>query len=279
MNTKKADVSGNNPTSGYPPEAFYPIFQHFPKEGDAVICGGQAVHILASVFLTEEEISDLLGEGGSATSADMDIVATPGLQKAFELGAFEGKDRLAIKAFGDTRQSIRFSIIPAELSNTRIDVLRAIKGVHLEKDKVFEDALELDTPFKVINPITLMIAKAENCASLDQNSSTGKRNDFQHLAITVHVVRRFLAEYIRQSDPEEKQDQRELINLLKKIHKAAKSRTFVKGFQMAGLKLRHAVPSEEIERSSLETLKNYFNRSFLPAIQAINNPPPDEYFR
>ncbi len=264
-----ADPTGPNadprpPT--YRPDEFYPIFSRLPKAGDAVICGGQAVNLLAAIFLTPEELDEVLGEGGSATSTDMDIIITKELQQKIECSADLKAREFTIKRFPDARQPISFAIIPDDMPETRIDVLRAIKGVHIEKDRVYEDALEIDAPYKVMNPVTLMIAKAENCASLDQSSPSGIRNDITHLKMLIPIVKNYLNESIEHCEPKSKQEQRVIINHLKKLQKAAGTSGFIKGFETAGVRLRDAIPRKTIAESQLDALKSFFETTFLPGL-------------
>ena len=257
------------------PEEFYPVFARLPKVGDAVICGGQAVHLLCDMFLSEEEHAEILGEGGSATSTDMDIIMSVELQRNIESHPTDNSRKFALKRFADARQPISFAILPDDMPETRIDVLRTIKGIHIEKDRVFEDAVMTDAPYKVMNPVTLMIAKAENCASLEQNSSSGARNDVLHLKLLVLVVKNYLTEFVELCDPASKEPQRVIINQLKKLQKAAGTPGFIKGFEIAGVRLRDAIPSKAIEDSQLETLKSYFESTFLPGLSGKKSPRGD----
>lgn len=258
----------------YLPSEFFPALDLLPKEGDAVICGGQAVNLLAAVFLSPEELEEITGEKGDAMSGDMDIIITKELQSRLEKTQTDKSKGFKIKRFADARQPIQFVILPDSMPDTRIDVLRTIKGIHTEKDRVFEDAIEIDAPFKVMNPITLMIAKAENCATLEQNLPSNIRNDIKHLKMMVPIVKNFLTELVTHCDPESKQDQREIISQLKKLLQAAPGIGFKKGFASAGMPLHDAVPIHEIKDSSLETLKKFFENTFLPQMETKGKQPP-----
>lgn len=192
----------------------------------------------------------------------MDIVICKELQQQIVETSNKSKG-FTLKSFSDCRQPIRFAILPDDMPDTRIDVLREIKGIHLEKDRVFEDSIDIDAPYKVINPTTAMIAKAENCATLEQNTPTETRNDFNHLRLLIPIVHNFLKELVDNCDPESKDGQREIIGFLKKIKKASQTPNFIRGMQKAGVSLRDAIPTQHILNSSLEVLKNYLDHTFL----------------
>ena len=252
----------------YQPEEFFPTFNQFPKVGQVVICGGQAVNLLATIFLSREKIKCILGESGTTTSNDMDIMITEDLQK--EIIFMDIKSRpFGLMGFKDTRQPIKFVILPKEMPNTRIDVLRAIRGVHTEKDKIFEKSLNLENgDYNVINPVTLLIAKAENCATLQQNSPEGKRNDAIHTKLMVPIVHNYLKKLVTNCNPKSKQGQREIIGFLKSLHEASKNTNFKNGMKIAGTNFYDAVPIKPILKSKLETLKSYLMQTFM------GNPPP-----
>ena len=245
------------------PEAFFPVFERLPRKKEIVVCGDQAVNLLAALFLSQEELDGILGEKGSATSADMDIVISSELQQWFDSSSGQKSRKFRLKRFPDARQPIRFAILPDGMPDTRIDVLRNIRGIDVKRDRVFEDALEIDAPCRVMNPVTLLIAKAENCGTLDQDTPTGRRNDLLHLRMLVPIVRNFFAEYLANCDPESKEDQRDIVNQLKKLGKAATTNSFVRGFQTAGVRFLDAVPVTEIRGSSLDLLRRYLENTFL----------------
>lgn len=263
----------------YHPHEFFPTIENLPKVGQVVICGGQAVNLLAAVFLTEKQIETILGGYGSATSSDMDIIITRELQKQLFLETNESnKSRgFSVKLFADCRQPIQFVILPDSMPDTRIDVLRAIKGIHTEKDRVFEDSIDLEnTPYNVLNPTTLLIAKAENCATLEQSTPGEKRNDVNHLRLLIPIVRNYLRELVNACDPASpasKNEQRDIIRFLKKLHNAAQNSNFKKGMNTAGANLQECIPIAHIRQSKLETLKNYLERTFLRSPNPNKNPP------
>jgi len=262
-------------TPQYSPEEFFPFLENLPKResGQAVICGGQAVNLLAALFLTEKQIETILGEIGSATSSDMDIMITPDFQKRISAAANKSKE-FSLQTFADCRQPIQFAIMLGEdvgLPDSRIDVLRSVKGIHTQKDRVFEDALELDdVPYQVMNPTTLLIAKAENCATLEQDSPTQKRNDINHLRLLILIVHNYLRELVNHCRPDFKDEQRDIIRSLKKIRAASQKTNFKKGMKLAKVNLLDAVPIKPIQKSNLETLRKYLNNTFLEAPD-----PPD----
>jgi hypothetical protein len=247
--------------SQYRPEEFFPILDQLPKEGEVVICGGQAVNLLAAVFLYENQIEEILGSDGSATSGDMDIMITKNLQS--KISELAGKSRgFAIQSFADCRQPIQFAILSNALPDTRIDVLRTIKGIHTEKDRVFEEAIELENmSYAIINPVTLLIAKAVNCATLEQDSPTQKRNDVKHLQLLVPIVHNYFVELIQNCpvEPEthSKVAQRIIIGFLKRLHKASANASFTKGMKRAGVKLRDVYPIAAIVASELSVLQKF----------------------
>lgn len=252
----------------YHPEEFFPTFDQLPKVGQVVICGGQAVNLLASVFLSPDEIRAILGSKGSATSSDMDILITPDLQSRIIDVSTKSKG-FKLKAFKDTRQPIKFVILPEGMPDTRIDVLRSIRGVHIGKDRVFEDSLNIDeNPYNVINPVTLLIAKAENAATLEQDSPEDKRNDITHTRLMIPIVHSYLKELTSACDPKCKKSQREIMRFLKRLHQAAETPNFKKGLSLAGSTFPKIVPINHILKSKLETLKRYVNQTFM------ESPPP-----
>lgn len=258
----------------FAPQEFYPVFERLPKGGDAIICGGQAVNLLAAVFLRDDELNGIIGDKGSATSGDMDIIVSKQLKELIEKNQFDKGQGFSLKRFADCRQPIQFAILPDDMPDTRIDVLRSVRGVDIQKDRVFENAIDIDALFKVMNPITLLIAKAENCATLEQLGPTGKRNDITHLKMLVPIVRNYLTELVTHCDPTPKA-QREIINQLKRLQVASTSANFKKGFHIAGMKLSKAIPTKVIQKCQLSTLKDFFNRTWLPKInlpKSENNP-------
>lgn len=250
----------------YHPEEFVPFLKKLPKGGQAVICGGQAVNLLAALFLSEEQIETILGETGSATSSDMDVIISLEHQTKIYEAANKSK-WFSLKPFADCRQPIKFAIMPGEganLPDTRIDVLRSIKGIHTQKDRVFEDALDLDgIPYQVMNPTTLLIAKAENCATLEQDSPTQKRNDIHHLRLLIPIVHNYLRDLVNHCSPDSKSEQRDIIRFLKQIHAASKKTNFIKGMKLAKVKVNDAVPIKLIQNSKLDTLHKYLDQTFL----------------
>lgn len=94
----------------YHPEEFFPVLEKLPKVGEAVICGGQAVNLLAALFLSENQIDEILGSDGSATSGDMDIVITKDLQSKICEAAKKSKG-FSLQSFADCRQPIQFAIL------------------------------------------------------------------------------------------------------------------------------------------------------------------------
>ena len=263
------DSEAAPPPLAFRPEEFFPVFACLPRKKEIVVCGGQAVNLLAALFLSQEELDGVLGKKGSITSADMDIVISSGLQQWFESSTGPKARKFRLKRFPDARQPILFAILPDVMPDTRIDVLRNIRGIDIVRDRVFEDALEIDAPCRVMNPVTLLIAKAENCATLDQDTPTGRRNDILHLRMLVPIVRNFLAEYLANCDPECKADQRDIVNQLKKLRKAAATNGFVRGIQIAGVRFLDAVPVNEIRGSSLELLRRYLENTFLCGLGVI----------
>lgn len=270
-----SDSPPSDQTPTFHPHEFYPVFKRLPKVGDAVICGGQAVNLLAAVFLTPVELSAILGDHGSATSSDMDIVVSKDLLSRIEMNGTDKTQGFSLRRFSDCRQPIRFAILPDDMPDTRIDVLRTVNGVHIQKDRVFEDAIDIEAPFKVMNPVTLLIAKAENCATLEQESPTEKRNDITHLKMLVPIVRNFLMELVTNCAPESKREQRDIINHFKKLHAASATSSFKKGLRKAGVKLTDAIPAAFIRRGELETLESFLEKTFMPAISGkkSGNPP------
>ncbi len=247
----------------FEPQEFYQVFERLPTGGDAVICGGQAVNLLAVVFLSDDELNGILGDNGSATSGDMDMIVSKELKELIRKSQNNTAHGFRVKYFADCRQPIEFAILPDDMPDTRIDVLRSVKGVDIRKDRVFEDAIDIEAPFKVMNPVTLLIAKAENCATLEQEGPTGKRNDITHLKMLVPIVRNYLSELVTHCDPTAK-EQRKIINQLKRLQLASTSANFQKGFRIAGLKLSNGIPNKVIHECQLETLKDFFNRTWLP---------------
>ena len=251
----------------YYPEEFFPILEKLPKVGQVVICGGQAVNLLAAVFLTKDEIEEILGADGSATSADMDIVISRDLQSKI-CGHANKTKGFSIHTFADCRQPIQFAISSKILPDSRIDVLRSINGIHTVKDRVFEDALEIeDIPFSVMNPITLLIAKATNCATLEQQSATQKRNDITHLRLLIPIVRSYLCALTEHCplypDSDSKAEQRVIIRLLKKLDKVSTNAIFLKGLKIARGDLSEAIPIRKIQASELTALRSYVDKSFM----------------
>jgi len=249
----------------YHPHEFFPVLGKLTDtvvgEGHVVICGGQAVNLCAAVFLNEKQLRAILGKT-SAMSDDMDIVITRELQN--HICKPKLQPGFSINSFADFRQPIQFAVMPDDLPDTRIDVLRSIKGIHIEKDRIFEDALELDnSPFLVMNPTTLLIAKAENCATLEQDSPTSQRNDIKHLKLLIPIVHNYLQKLVQDCDPMSKAEQREIIRFLKNIHAASQKANFIKAMKLAQVELHDAIPIKEIRSSKLETLRNYLNRTFL----------------
>lgn len=258
----------------FAPHEFYPVFDRLPKGGEAVICGGQAVNLLAAVFLSDDELNSILGDKGSATSGDMDMIVSQKLKEQIEENQNNKALGFKLKRFADPRQPIEFAILPDDMPETRIDVLRSVKGVNIQKDRVFENAIDIEAPFKVMNPITLLIAKAENCATLEQKGPNGKRNDITHLKMLVPIVRNYLNELITHSDPTPKA-QREIINQLKRLQAASTSLNFKKGFLIAGVKLSKVIPAKVIQDDRLPMLKNFFEKTWKPKTSNRNteNPP------
>lgn len=254
----------------YRPEEFFPTLDQLPKVGQVLICGGQAVNLLATTFLSKDKIKSILGIDGATTSTDMDIMITQDLQ--MRILAMDPKSRpFGVMAFEDTRQPIKFVILPERLPDTRIDVLRTIKGVHTEKDRIFESSLDLETgDYTVINPVTLLIAKAENCATLEQKRPEGDRNDVNHTKLMVPIVHNYLKKLVSECDPKSKTEQREIIGFLKSIHAASEKTNFKKGMKLAGMNFHDAVPTNPILQSKLETLKSYLVQTFM------GTPPPGE---
>jgi hypothetical protein len=254
--------------SQYRPEEFFPILAKLPKGGDVVICGGQAVNLLAAVFLPKHQIDEILGIDGSATSGDMDIVITKELQSKISAAANKSKG-FSVQLFADCRQPIQFAILSEILPDTRIDVMRNINGIHMEKDRVFEESLELEhIPYGVMNPVTLLMAKAINCATLEQDTPQQKRNDVKHLQLLVPIVHNYLAELVDScppvSAPNSKAEQRVIMGFLKKLDKIATSATFKKGMTLAKVHLKDAIPIRQIKASRLSTLQTYMEKSFMP---------------
>ena len=247
----------------YLPNEFFATFDKLPKVGRAVICGGQAVNLLASVFLNENQIKSLLGSIASATSSDMDIMINEELHAQI-FSAAARTSEFSIKTFSDCRQPIQFVILTDNMPETRIDVLRSINGIHTKKDRVFEDSIELEhSPYDVINPTTLLIAKAENCATLDQSSRLDQRNDVTHLRLLIPIVHNYLSALIANCDSSSKAEQREIIRFLKKLHAASEKTNFKIGMNRAKGRFHDCIPIKEIRKSKLETLKNYLEQTFL----------------
>ena len=257
----------------FEPQEFYPVFGRLPKGGDAVICGGQAVNLLAAVFLSDDELNGILGDKGSATSGDMDIVVSKELKELIEKNQNNKAHGFRVKRFADCRQPIEFAIIPDDMPDTRIDVLRSVKGVDIKKDRVFENAIDIEAPFKVMNPVTLLIAKAENCATLEQMGPNGKRNDITHLKMLVPIVRNYFNELVTHSDPTP-QAQRGIINQLKRLQAASTSLNFIKGFRIADVKLSKVVPAKVIQEGRLPMLKEFFERTWIPKTNARQSEKP-----
>jgi len=247
----------------YRPEEFFPTFDQLPKVGQVLICGGQAVNLLATIFLPEDKIKAILGASGSTTSSDMDIMITQDLQK--QIIAMDAESRkFGVKAFEDIRQPIKFVILPEGMPDTRIDVLRSIRGIHTEKDRVFKESLNLeDEPYNVINPVTLLIAKTENCATLEQDGAGEKRNDVIHTKLMIPIVHNYLKELTTACDPKSKSAQREIMAYLKRLHVASKKTNFKNGMKIAGTDFYDAVPINHILKSKLETLKSYLIQTFM----------------
>ncbi|MFN5580790.1 MAG: hypothetical protein ACK49X_14385 [Akkermansiaceae bacterium] len=247
----------------YEPHEFFPVLEKLPQAvGEVVICGGQAVNLLAAVFLTEGQLEKLLGRG-NVMSADMDLVITKALQRQI-VNLANKSQGFSLKTFADCRQPIQFAIMPNDMPDTRIDVMRSINGIHTEKDRVFEDAIDLDnSPYLVINPTTLLIAKAENCATLEQDSPTEKRNDIKHLQLLIPIVHNYLQKLVLNCDPESKSEQRDIMRFLKSIHAASKKTNFQKGMKLAQVKLYDAIPIARIRKSKLKILQSYLEQTFL----------------
>lgn len=255
----------------YRPEDFFDFLATLPNGDGAILCGGQAVNLLANLFLPEEQIEGILGQTGSLTSSDMDLMVSDSLRKDIFSTGTRSKN-FTINKFADCRQPIDFVIVPddgSDLMDSRIDVLRSVKGVHVEKDRVFEDALELEgIPCRLMNPVTLLIAKAENCATLEQDSKTEKRNDVDHLRLLIPIVRNYFRELIVNCSPDSKEDQRDIIRFLKKINTALKKTNFKKGLRLAEVDINDSIPIRQINDSELETLRKYLNQTFLKNLEA-----------
>ncbi len=240
------------------------LLELVPKDVDSVICGGQAVLILAGLFVDSVELDAL----GPLASKDMDLVIRAGhIQSLLTLRSSE----LQIRRFEDPRQPLYGAISRASEPEVRVELLRGVHGLNLERDHVFETAVAGVFPCKVLNPVTMFIAKAANSATIPQMVEGRKRrSDFRHLKIMCLVLKGYLGEMVKSCDPEQKTQQREIIRQLKQLEAAVgREGKYAKGLQLAGVRLWDAIPHEVFRDCPLETLKRYYAQTLIPQMEEL----------
>ena len=165
-----------------------------PHQDHLIIVGGQAVSIWADRYLqAEPELHQYL----PFTSKDLDLLGDAvdlhHLSKATGFKRVMAPQKVLIPSAGFIEMP-RHNAAPV-----RIEILKRIYGVTTQEAKATALVVERNgVHYRVLHPLMLLKAKAENSADLPQDQPGQERQDVRHLKMVILCVRGFLRELIMQ---------------------------------------------------------------------------------
>ena len=204
-----------------------------------VLIGGQAVNYWAETYLGEEP---LLAGWSPFTSEDIDLHGDQDdvarIAKLLGLPA-QFPHKIAMTALA--------GMIPFNIGGTRanIEIVRQVPG--LPKNKIDEWSVAVrrgQKELRVLDPISLLIGKANLALTVDQKS----RRDVTHLQIMVVCVRAFLRETLRGAEAGEL-PARGWLGAVERVLKLGESAIGKKAVRKFGVDWRQALPEKEIAAS------------------------------
>jgi hypothetical protein len=222
-------------------EQFGPILElRNPTGKPYVLIGGQAVNFWAEAYLTKEPE---LASSQPFTSEDIDFQGGRDdvLQIAKALGIHaQFPPTAAMTALA--------GIIPFKIGDVRanIEVVRLIPGLPRNKIDVWAIAAKRgDREIRVLDPISLLICKANLALTVNQN----QRRDVEHLRIMIICTRAFLRETLRGVTAGEL-SARGWLGAVERVLKLAESAIGKKAVRKFSIDWRLALPEKEIASSN-----------------------------
>lgn len=213
-----------------------------------IIVGGQAVNIWAERYLESEPE---LAKYFPFTSKDLDLIGNDSDFEKIALATGAKKLPSARKLFIPTVGVLE---IPRhESSHIKIEILKRIYGVTTEE--ITRGAVVLERKgikLRVIDPITLLLAKIHNAAHLPQQT----RQDVKHVKMMLHAVRGFLSEVIAEVEAG-KLSERAGVDSLERVLQILNTRETKKVTSKHDIRWTDAFPLTELAASSKAKLKNF----------------------
>ena len=212
-----------------------------------LVVGGQGVNVWALYFEDEEQGLEALGP---FTSGDCDVVAGQDWLRA--VAERTGLKYKIYKA-GVASPEVGMLVVPLPTGETMIQVLRNVKGVHI--DQVIDEALfvKLDEDtYRVMHPIVLLQAKLANVLELPQKN----RQDIKHVKILCYCVRAFLRTQIDELMKGDL-DARECIGFMEWTAEVITSENAHKVAMEHGLSFSNIFPVESLPINAPQALVNF----------------------
>ena len=215
-----------------------------------ILVGGQAVNLLALLFLQEEPDLKKLAP---FTSSDCDVFASGSWlrQTARKYG-------LPYKTFrtGQPSPAIGWIRLPVGKSEIELQVLRDVLG--LTREEVINAAFDVTLSGKsmrVLNSITLLKAKIANLSKLPQKD----RYDLQHVRILIYCVRAALKVQFAALD-EGEITPRKCISALEAVVRVITSREANAMGEKFKIDFKSAIPIKEVNVRKEQQFRNFVEK-------------------
>ncbi len=233
------------------PQHYAQLLSSAAPDGELpILVGGQAVNLLALLFLEDEPD---LKRFAPFTSGDCDVFASgKWLRQAAE------KYALPYKTFraGQPSPAIGWIRLPVGTSEIELQVLRDVLG--LTREEVINAAFNVTLagkPVRVLNSTTLLKAKIANLTKLPQKD----RYDLQHVRILIHCARAALKVQLALLEKGEI-TARKCINALEAIVRVITSKEAKAVGEKFEIDFKAAIPTKEISVRKEQQFRNFVDK-------------------
>ncbi|MEM7010712.1 MAG: hypothetical protein AAF585_04430 [Verrucomicrobiota bacterium] len=236
---------------------YLPELERLSEAGaDFILVAGQAVNFWATHF---SEIEPKLLEFAPFVSKDVDLFGS--MDDLYRIPKIlSGK----LQRVRDLRTPVIGVFTTDDVPSLMFELLRDVYGP-VSTEKIIERSRQLGV-VRVIDPLSLLVAKTHNAAKIDQE----KRQDVRHvqimsLAVSAHFIKT-LGAVGEQVTP------RMFINEVRYLLNYARDKTFQTGLALAETKLANVIPSEEIKQASVDhpTLERFLEGTLDPFLNQLS---------
>ena len=153
-----------------------------------IVVGGQAVNLWAITYLEQEVAAGVMTKYGSD---DMDIVKNDAVIQFLKTLPNWHYVPTRLKFFNDIRIGAARGVA-ADGRKLLVEVLHSVYGLE-EQDMLDVEVEYAGTTYRILDPVSLLKAKAANLRDFPQNGPT-PRHDAVHLTLIADCLPRFLAD-------------------------------------------------------------------------------------